>query len=337
MRTTLALAACLLLVVGCDDASPQRSVRATQAIATPPVHTPVDPKVTPPVVAHLKDVLHVQHELRYPVRLALGPRARIYVTDTEVGSIFIYDDKLALKGEMKGVGAPLGIAVDAGGTVYVGNAVRKGVDVLDTHGKRLRTIAQGQIAMPNDLALDKAGNLYVVDSAKNVVRVFDDRGHALMVLEGPGDGFLFPSSVAIAYHEATQGPAVGELYVADQGHGQIHVFDLSGNLLRSYGQRAEAFADEWQGTFARLQSLAVDAAGNVHAVDSYMDTIQVLDGTTGDFLGSYGASGTDLGQLSLPLDLVFSANGAAVVANAENHRVEVLEPTLDGPADGGAP
>ena len=76
----------------------------------------------------------------------------------------------------------------------------------------------------------------------------------------------------------------------------------------------------------RLQSLAVDAAGRLHALDSQMHVIQVLDAASGTFLASYGTRGTAPGELNLPLDIALSDYGELAVANALNQRVELLTP-----------
>jgi DNA-binding beta-propeller fold protein YncE len=295
-------------------------------MATPELSSSITPENLDPI-----------HDLRYPVRLASGPNGRVYVADPVVGSIFILDAKQEPVAEIQGLEGLLGIAVDESGTIFVGNNYDKGVDVFDSQGTKLRTIGRGEISMPNDLALDRAGNLYVADSTANVVRVFNNEGRVAKALTGPGEGFSFPASVAIAYSKPLNGPEVGELFVAEQGNGRIHVFDLSGNLLRSFGERASAFEPAKPGQFVRLQSLDVDPSGNVHAVDSFLDTVQVFESTSGAYLGSYGHFGSNEGELRLPLDLLLNARGEAVIANAENHRIEVLKPVLVAPAEGGAP
>ncbi|MCC6528203.1 MAG: NHL repeat-containing protein [Polyangiaceae bacterium] len=271
----------------------------------------------------LCSALGVEHALEYPTRLAHGPDGRLYVSDVKVGSVFVQDGG-ALVAELKGLGGPLGVAVDAAGRIYVGSRDRAAVEVYGPAGGLLHAIGAGAIGMPNDLALDAAGLLYVADSAADAVRVYDTASRALVrVLEGAGDGspFHFPAAVAVTTELAADGTATGELYVADQGNGRIVVFDLEGRPLRQLGERMEAFDADWQGRFVRLQSVATDGAGRVYAADSRLALVQVLD-ADGGYLGHYGRLGRAPGELYLPLDVELAPDGALVVANAENHRIE---------------
>ncbi|MHC4130129.1 MAG: hypothetical protein ACYSUA_18605, partial [Planctomycetota bacterium] len=97
-------------------------------------------------------------------------------------------------------------------------------------------------------------------------------------------------------------------------------------LLRSFGgEPSRGFKNySWQGKFVRLQSLAFDGQGRLHAVDSHTSIVQMLDPADGGYLGTYGTKGTDPGELNLPLDIDINAAGQAAVANRENKRVELL-------------
>jgi DNA-binding beta-propeller fold protein YncE len=266
-------------------------------------------------------------EAFFPSRIAVAA-GLYYVSDARAKAIYIYDSALNRVGELTDVGDVLGIAVDARGRIYVGSARERCVNVFDRDGVRLRSLGQGILRMPSDLALDPRGNLYVADSRANRVTVFGVDGDWVRHIgaEGP-DALQFPSAVAIARSAAGSGRTL-ELYVADQGHSEIKVYDLEGRLLRRYGEPTEAFSDQWEGRFVRLQSLAVDARGRVHALDSCMNLVQVLDAQTGEFLGSYGEFGTGPGQLKLPLDLLIAPDQRIIVTSAGNGRLETFAAPL---------
>jgi DNA-binding beta-propeller fold protein YncE len=183
--------------------------------------------------------------------------------------------------------------------------------------------------MPNDLALDRAGNLYVADSAANRVQVFDRDGVLVRSVESGGSAraLAFPSAVAIAYPPAHP---EGELYVADQRNGRVAVFDLAGRFRRALGNSASAFGSQWRGSFTRLQALAVDALGRVHALDSYQNLVQVLDGETGSFVESYGTFGSGPGELSVPLGIAILGDGRVMVTNSGNGRLELMRTLAPG-------
>ena len=254
-----------------------------------------------------------------PIRIAEGPDSRLYVSDTKSNSVFILRNLLT-EAELQGLAKPLGVAVDLLGNIYVGNDERDNVEVYDTSGKKLREIGAGQIQMPNDLALDMNGNLYVADSMANNIKVYDANGRLLRTI---GDALLqYPIAICIAY--TVPGGGNGELYVADQGHGTVQVFDLSGMLLRSYGTKLSLSETNWHGKFVQLQSLAVDQMGRVHALDSSLGTIQILDAITGVYIDSYGGRGVTEGKLNLPLDIAITQGNQVMVTNYGNHRIDMI-------------
>lgn len=260
-----------------------------------------------------------------PTRLALGPNGNLYVSDAKVGSVFIYDANLQVTGELKADSA-LGVAVDTAGFIYVGNSRLGTVEKFNAQGQFIATIGEGMIRMPTDLTLDQAGNLYVADPDSNVIWVFNtENGTDLKPIRK--GGLKSPMAVEIAYNP--NGSGQQELYVADKGNYLVKVFDLQGNLLRSFGgfpTKSGWFNPTWnyQGKFVSLQSLAVDAQGLLHAVDININKIQILNPVTGAYIAEYGEYGAGAGQIKLPLDIIIDNAGRVIVANSDNKRVEVI-------------
>jgi hypothetical protein len=269
--------------------------------------------------------LAVKNANHRPTRLALGPNGNLYVSDAKVGSVFIYDANLQVTGEFKDLDSPVGVAVNSAGFIYIGNSRLGRVEKYNPQGQRIATIGEGMIRMPTDLTLDQAGNLFVADPDSNVVWVFKPDGTALKPIR-KGD-LKSPMAVEIAYDP--NGSGQQELYVADKGNYLVKVFDLQGNLLRSFGgfpTKSGWFNPTWnyQGKFVSLQSLAVDAQGLLHAVDININKIQILDPVTGGYIAEYGEYGTGAGQIKLPLDIIINNAGDVIVANSDNKRVEVI-------------
>lgn len=276
------------------------------------------------VVPNPLAVMHFNH---YPTRLALGPNGAYYVSDPKVNSVFIYDSGLNLKSELKGLYSPLGVAVDTNGFIYVGNAGIGNVEKYDSSGKLVAAFGQGTIRVPSDLALD-ANKLYVADSISNVVWVFNSDDGTLLNTIRKG-GLKSPMAVAVSYYYDPAGQLMGELFVADKGNYLVKVFDFEGNLLRSFGGFPTkggmmGTTWNWKGKFISLQSLATDAYGNLHALDIYLNKIQILNPVTGAYISDYGVYGTGAGQLKLPLDIIINDAGNVVVTNSDNKRVEVI-------------
>ncbi|MBI5117516.1 thrombospondin type 3 repeat-containing protein [Candidatus Poribacteria bacterium] len=271
------------------------------------------------------DVFSIEHPNRCPARLAQGPDGKVYASDPQVGSVFLYDSNLNLIGELKGLSRPLGVAVDAGANIYVGSDGGDNIEAYSAEGARLFATATGSVQMPNDMALDAEGKLYVADSLANTIKVFASSGAWLRNIGGPGEsdgGLLFPAAVALAYRPQGE----GELFVADQGHSRVQVFDLNGNFLRTFGSAVEAFSSDWQGKFVKVQSLAFDSQGRLHAADCGLNKIQILDPMTGAYMDYYGEFGFSYGQLNVPLDIFITVEDQTIVANSGNHRLEIMQP-----------
>ena len=290
----------------------------------------VDTGYSPDSSFVIEDPLAVKNSNDHPTRLALGPDGNLYVSDPKVGSIFIYDPQLQVTGELKDLNSPVGVAVDSSYNIYVGSSGSLGkVEKYDHQGKLVATIGEGKIRMPTDLTLDRYGNLYVADRESNLVWVYDQNGILLRTIRR--GGLKSPMAVEVAY--SADGSGQQEVYVADQGNYLVKVFDLQGNLLRSFG----GFPTKggmmgttwyWEGKFISLQSLAVvmDGQGNplLHALDVYMNKVQILNAVTGDYIADYGQHGPNPGQLKLPLDIIINFSGDVIVANADNKRVEII-------------
>lgn len=269
--------------------------------------------------------LDLLHSNTCPTRLAAGAGGSLLVSDAQAGSVFLYDGALRITGELKGLDRPLGVAADPAGRIFVGNDGRNNVEIYMPDGGLFGALGQGLVDMPNDLTFDLSGRLYVADSRRDAVVVFDGGGNLLRTIgsTGAGDGqFSFPSAVAVGSYVATNGAVVSELFVADQANARIQVFDLDGNFKRRLGSRATEFS--WKGRFAILQDIAIDNLYRVHALDSELLTVQILNAGNGAFITNYARFGTDPGQLNLPLDLAQAASGRVVVANSGNRRVEVV-------------
>jgi sugar lactone lactonase YvrE len=287
-------------------------IRRTFQISVAPPYEPLKPP--PPQTG----TLAIVNQNNYPTRLAWGPGGSLYVTDAFTQSLFIYNPELFPVGELKGLASPLGVVVDSQGRIYVGNNGRDNVEVYAPTGNRIGTVGEGLIRMPNDLTLDGQNQLYVADSKNDKVWVFAEDGQSRVIGEGQ---LKFPSAVTI---RNPADPPNAELFVADQGNYLIKVFDLEGNLLRSFGGRAKKkgyFGNdlEWQGLFGRVQGLAFDAAGHLHALDCYLNRVQILNPQSGEFINVYGIE--DTARLRVPLGLAIEPSGLIVVANSENRRL----------------
>jgi DNA-binding beta-propeller fold protein YncE len=139
-----------------------------------------------------------------------------------------------LKAGDTGMRSPVGLAVDRRSHLYVTDTGLAAVLVFDTNGRFLRYLGKGEgsesyFQSPIGIVVHApTGHVYVCDSRRHMILVLDQKGHILAHLgkrwggKQPGE-FRYPSRVAI----------IGdELFVLDSGNERVQVLDLAGHFRR---------------------------------------------------------------------------------------------------------
>ena len=184
-------------------------------------------------------------------------------------------------------GESMGVATNSKGHIFVYHR-RDDTRLFefDENGTFVKEWGEGiyGFEFAHKVRVDKDDNVWVVDEGTNMVIKFNPEGRVLMVLgrrpeavEGavetpagdppPDERYLFGRPTDVAWD------AQGNIFVADGlGNARIAKFTKDGAFVKSWGQRGTA-----NGEFASVNSIAVDAQGNVYAADAGNQRIQVFD------------------------------------------------------------
>lgn len=210
-----------------------------------------------------------------PVGVALGAEAVVYLTDSHLGRVFVYDSEgqeLRHWGEGT-LHRPTAITVDTPRQrVYVTDAMAHRIAVFDLEGRLLTTIGgrgtdEGLFNWPGYLTVDAEGNLYVVDSLNFRVEVFSPDGQFRWKFGHPGDtagDFSRPKGIAVDRES--------RIYVVDALFDSVQIFDGGGAFLLGFGGRGVGKGEFWLPT-----GLAIDDGNRIYVADSYNRRIQLFE------------------------------------------------------------
>jgi DNA-binding beta-propeller fold protein YncE len=223
--------------------------------------------------------------------------------------------------------SPYGIAVDSDDNIYVSDSERGTILVYDSEGRFVRTIGsfgdEGLFERPTGIAIDrKAGHLYILDPPRHVLFILDLDGKVLArvgTVDGTGSGFnsragstepgRFKNPNAVIVHN-------DELIVLDER--RIHILDLQGKFLKEFkiSKNDDQPANPAPGLF-------VDADNLIYVSDPGSGNVRVYN-HDGQLLRTFGRPGIRLGEFNGPAGMWADSTGRIYIVDANNRRVQIF-------------
>ena len=243
-----------------------------------------------------------------PAGVAVDGSNYLYVADyqndairkiTPAGVVTTLAGHLGTSGTNNGTGtaaqfnSPIGVAVDATGTVYVADtsnhAIRKitsaGVvttlaGLVGTSGTNDGVGGAARFNYPTGVAVDGSNYVYVADNGNNCIRKVAPDGTVTTLAGIAGSSGSDDGTNSTAQFSSPFGIAVdsaSNLYVADSGNQTLRKITPAGVVTTIAGLVSASGNTDGSGSEARFdgpEGLAVDANGFVYMTDSYNHTIR---------------------------------------------------------------
>jgi DNA-binding beta-propeller fold protein YncE len=213
-------------------------------------------------------------ELISPQCIAVDINREIYVTDTILKKVFVYNENGILLREMgndKLFIRPTGIAIDDK-RVYVVDTLQHQVLVLSKKdGTLLFKIGEngtknGAFNYPTHIFISRDGQIYITDSLNFRIQIFDIDGKFLASFGKSGDAlgdFSKPKGIAIDSDD--------HIYVVDSQFDNVQIFDKTGKLLLVFGETGRS-----NGKMSLPSGIFIDNQDRIYVADSYNKRIQIF-------------------------------------------------------------
>ncbi|MFN0277643.1 MAG: 6-bladed beta-propeller [Pyrinomonadaceae bacterium] len=163
---------------------------------------------------------------------------------------------------------PRGLAVDAKGFIYVADYHNARVQKFAPDGSFVVTFGtagdgDGEMKEPNSIVIDEAGSLLITDGLSHKLMKFDADGKFIKEWKKPAVDFYGARDLAFGPNK--------RLYIIDQGHTEISVFDPAADTFTKWGSGGAG-----DGQFNEATGIGI-GAGYIFVADRDNRRIQVFD------------------------------------------------------------
>lgn len=209
-----------------------------------------------------------------PVAVTVAGGDRIYLADSFLARVFVYDAAGDFKGAITAASLqrPAGLAYDrARARLYVADSAAHRVWIFAGGGQQLGAIGRrgtgdGEFNFPTHVAVGRDGTVYVTDGLGFRIEFFTPDGAYAGQFGRLGDtsgDFARPKGVALDSED--------HVYVVETLFDTVQIFDRRGQLLLNFGERGFG-----PGQFWLPGGLFIDDRDRIYVADAYNQRIQVF-------------------------------------------------------------
>lgn len=220
--------------------------------------------------------------------------------------------------------APMDVAVDSSGTIFVSDNVLNKVIGMDFLGNMLVDIdfskAESSRISPGRIAIDSEDNLFIMDGSNDQVLVYTTSGryrYKFGKMVGGSTGITKASDIypdrkhSVIYVSSLQGPS-------------ILVFDYDGFQVRSFGKH-----DSGDPNFSLPTGVVATSDGIIYAADMLRSDVKVYT-SEGLYIGKFGGVGKSVNATIFPADLDISEDGRLFFVEKKSARIHIFKIVWDG-------
>lgn len=216
---------------------------------------------------------------------------------------------------LKKLGKAFGI-VAYKGKLYIAEGLTRRISIIDPISGTIETpaglnIPKGALSYPVNITLDDDGNLYVADTARREIVVYDPAGNFKTSF---GSGIDPKSKITdVKIYK-------GKLFALDLGTNRVRVLD------RTTGEQQAEFgpSDKPEQALRLPGNFAIDPDGNLYITNIGSNKVIKLD-QDGNFLGSFGGIGDQLGQFSKPKGIALDQAKRIYVVDGGSNVVQLFD------------
>ncbi len=166
------------------------------------------------------------------------------------------------------------------------------------------------------VATDSKDNVYVFNRGAYPLIIFDKNGNYINHW-GVGE-FNRPHGIRIDKND--------DLFLIDDLAHVVEKRNKNGDILLTLGEKGKASPWQEGGYFNRPTDVAIDEeTGNIFVSDGYGNSRIHKFNSKGDHIKSWGKSGSEEGEFSLPHNISIFNNNKIALCDRENFRVQIFD------------